>query len=462
MTVPLVSSFQQFVLSLAPVFTQPSFVNFVTVLTGWAFCLGRHTVTNIIVAAGAYRKHFSCYHRFFGRARWYPDAIGYDLLMKALEFVPDDEPVVFAVDDTLTRKTGRHIWGAAMHHDPLRSTSRRAEFSFGHSWVVLAVVVRMPFSDRYYAIPVLVRLYRKKQKKRRPGRPKGERKCTGLATVGEYRTRPELAVEMLKIAAKWLDGRRIRVVADSEYSGKSVSRNLPENVDLFGRMVMNAALYAEPTPRAPGQKGRARKKGDRLPNPTQLARSRGFRWRDVRVTIYGKRVKVRVKSLRGLWYSSVGPRPLRIVVVRDPSGRRRDDCFFTTAVKANAKTVLETIAMRWSLEVAFRDMKQSLGLEDPQSRTRLAVERTAPTAMVLYSLTVMWYAHSGHTLRERWFKPRPWYRRKTAVSFDDMIATLRQASWVEVNSADPAQRVGSVELTGERLLHMHTSLSRAS
>jgi hypothetical protein len=462
MTVPLVSSFQQFVLSLAPVFTQPSFANFLTVLTGWAFCFARHTVTNIIVAAGAYRKHFSCYHRFFGRARWYPDAIGYDLLMKALEFVPDDEPVVFAVDDTLTRKTGRHIWGAAMHHDPLRSTSRRAEFSFGHSWVVLAIVVRMPFSDRYYATPVLVRLYRKKQKRRRPGRPKGERKCTGLATGGEYRTRPELAVEMLEIAAGWLNGRRIRVVADSEYSGQSVSRHLPENIDLFGRMVMNAALYAEPTPRAPGQKGRARKKGDRLPNPTQLARSRGFKWRDVRVTIYGKRVRARVKTLRALWYSSAGPRPLRIVVVRDPSGRRRDDCFFTTAVKTNAKTVLKTIAMRWSLEVAFRDMKQSLGLEDPQSRTRLAVERTAPTAMVLYSLTVMWYAHSGHTLRERWFKPRPWYRKKTAVSFDDMIATLRQASWVEVNSADPAQRVGSVKLTGERLLHMHTSLSRAS
>jgi len=74
----------------------------------------------------------------------------------------------------------------------------------------------------------------------------------------------------------------------------------------------------------------------------------------------------------------------------------------------------------------------------------------------------MWYARSGHALRERWFEPRPWYRKKTAVSFDDMIATLRQASWTEVNFADPAPEVGSVEMTGERLLHMHTSLSRGA
>jgi len=220
MMIPLVSSFGDLALSFSSVFTSPSFANFLTMLTGWVFCLGRHTVTGLIVAAGAIKtKHFSCFHRFFSRAVWDLDPLGRIVLGLALHFVPTEEIILLVVDDTLGRKTGRHIWGAGMHHDPLRSTPTRPIFSFGHSWVVLSIIVPLPFvSHRRFAIPILFRLYRKKSKKRKPGRPKGERKSTGDATPDEYRTRPELAVEMLRIAAEWLGRRRFRVVGDSEYS----------------------------------------------------------------------------------------------------------------------------------------------------------------------------------------------------------------------------------------------------
>ena len=134
MMIPLVSSFAELALSLVSVFTQPSFRNFLTLLTGWVFCLGRHTITDLIVAAGAIEtKHFSCFHRFFSRAVWNFDSLGLVVLKLALRLVPEGEPVLLAVDDTLGRKTGRHIWGAGMHHDPLRSTPMRPVFSFGHA-----------------------------------------------------------------------------------------------------------------------------------------------------------------------------------------------------------------------------------------------------------------------------------------------------------------------------------------
>jgi len=463
MTVTLVSSFRELLLSMAPVFTQPSYANFAAIVTGWVFCLGRHTVTNIIVAGGSDRKHYTCFHRFFNRAQWCLDALGRVVLMIALSFVPEGTTVLLAMDDTLCRKTGRHIWGAAMHHDQLRSTSKRPAFSFGHSWVVLSVVIALPsITDRPVAIPFLFRLYRKKQKRRPPGRPKGERKCTGLATEREYRTRPQLAVELLEIAAGWLNGRDVRVVGDSEYSGGSISRHLPENVDLFGRMPMDAALYAEPDERQPGQNGRPRKRGPRLLNPQHMAETRSPRWQRERVAIYGRSVSVWFKTARALWYNSAGTRPVFIVVVRDPSRRRRDDCFFTTDVDCPATEVLETIAKRWSLEVAFRDAKQSLGFEEPQSRNRLAVMRTAPCAVIIYSLTVLWYARCGHALRDTWFKTRPWYRSKKNTSFADMLATLRQASWAEVSLFDPAQGVGSDKVAEKRVLHLFTSLSMVS
>jgi len=349
-----------------------------------------------------------------------------------------------------------------MHHDPLRSTPTRPVFSFGHSWVVLSIIIPLPFvAHRRFAIPFLLRLYRKKAKKRKSGRPKGERKCTGLATEKEYRTRPELAVEMLEIASEWRDGRRIRVVGDSEYSGKSVSRNLPSNTDLVGRMPMNAALYAEAPPRTPGTMGRPRKKGKRMASPKELAASRKVRWTKTRVDIYGRSVKAWFKSVRALWYNSAGTRPLLVVVVRDPSGKRRDDCFFSTDLSMTESEIVETIALRWSLEVTFRDAKQSLGFEEPQSRTRKAVERTAPTAFVLYGLVTLWYAEHGEALREKWFPPRPWYRRKRAASFADMLATLRQASWVEANYRDPARRPGSRKRAAECPLQPQTWLLAA-
>jgi hypothetical protein len=77
-----------------------------------------------------------------------------------------------AVDDTLARKSGRHIWGADMHNDPLRSTRSRPFFSFGHNWVVFSLHVCFPFPPhKHWAIPILMRLYRKREKhKLAPGR----------------------------------------------------------------------------------------------------------------------------------------------------------------------------------------------------------------------------------------------------------------------------------------------------
>jgi hypothetical protein len=90
MSIPLVSSFAELTLSLVSVFTQPSFQNFLTLLAGWVFCLGRHTITNLIVAAGAVEaKHFSCFHRFFSRAVWNFDSLGLVVFKLALRFVPE-------------------------------------------------------------------------------------------------------------------------------------------------------------------------------------------------------------------------------------------------------------------------------------------------------------------------------------------------------------------------------------
>ena len=434
----LVRSFAPFLLALQPCFTRPSFSSFWVLACAWILCSGRRSLTHIIQSAQLSRcKHYCSFHRFFSQARWDLDQLGQAVFQLLLPFCEPE--LLGAVDDTLARKSGRHIWGAGMHHDPLRSTQKRPFFAFGHNFVVFSLQVALPFApNKYWAFPILVRMYRKRQTTQRaPGKGgKLERKQTGQATASQYRTRPELALEMIQIVASWIPQRTLRVLGDSEYAGQSISRHLPANVKLISRMNMKAALYE------PAQKivtrGRRRKKGNRLSSPLQTAQDKKANWIKTTVTLYGKQVKLWYQTIDALWYPSAGQRLLRIVVVRDPSGRRRDDCFFSTDLTLAPTHILEIFARRWPLEVCFRDVKQFLGFEDPQNRVAKATTRTAPLIFFIYDLVLLWHAQCGHRQAAHSALDRPWYSQKASVSFEDILRTLRYATWQERIFDDPA------------------------
>ena len=136
---------------------------------------------------------------------------------------------------------------------------------------------------------------------------------------------------------------------------------------------------------------------------------------------------MRVKTIRALYYKAGKDRLLVIVLVRDTTGGRPDQMFYSTRLDWDARTVLSHYAARWSIEVMFFNNKQMMGFEDPANRTELAVERTAPTGMFLYGLTVVWFHQEGH--RSLAYPDRPWYRSKEEPSFADLLSTLRRMSW---------------------------------
>ena len=399
-------------------------------------------------------KHFSTYYSFLSRAVWQPDALGTCLVHLLLPYAPDG-PLTVVVDDTIARKSGKQIWGANIRYDPLHFMKNA--LCFGHNWIMLALAIRVFLVELPAAIPVYWGLYRSKKKRSgRTARGKRERKVSGVATDKDYRTRPELAVEMLTILRDAVDlGRQIRVLGDSAYGGKSVSRHIPENTALVSRMVMDAALYEEAPEPKPGRNGRPRTKGKRLASPQQMAQSQ-TPWHTLTARLYGRCVSVEYKTIDALWYNSAGTRMLRIVVVRDPKGKRKDDCFFSTDRSMSPEAILEAYAMRWSLEVAFRDSKQCLGFERSQCWTRKAVERTGPFAFVSYAIVVLWFCQHGHQLYPRAISPVPWYRHKRCPSFADMHHTARYALLREGLFATPNQHGGKPKLTehAESLLRL--------
>lgn len=435
-TLILPDSFLALASAFRPCFSAPSYANFTVLLAGWVHCLGRHTVTAVVLAAGALEtQHISSFHRFFARAQWSLDQVGRVLFTLALPWLPTDHEVLLLGDDTLTRKGGKCIALGSMHHDPLRSTRRKPFFSFGHVWVVLAVWVPLPMDPaRGFALPILVRLYVGAQRG-------GHRDGPARATTGKRRqaadaaypaearpTKLELLRELVSVVAAWAGERRLCLVVDSAYAARPILEDRPATVQVVSRLRPDAALWSPPPPRHPGQRGRPRRKGRRLPSPNATA-ARCRQWRTGTAAIYGRTVPVQYFTYTALWYGALRDQVVRIVVVRDPAGRRRDEAFFCTDPAVGPLAILETYAHRWTLEVTFHDSKQFLGLEDPQNQTAPAVRRTAPFAFVVYDLVLLWAAAQESAASPTGWLARPWYRHKTTPSFLDLLTTLRRAGW---------------------------------
>ncbi len=266
----LVHGFVQLLQPLASTMTTPTFDSLITVLTGWVFAR-RRTVTRMILAVGSSAdKHYSSYHRVFSAASWSLDALGlavFDLIVPHL-----GEVVMLGLDDTLARKRGMKMFGCGMHYDPLLSSCGKKIVNWGHSWVVLGVIVELPFRPgHYFCLPILFRLYLNKKKAQKHRRA--------------YRKRSELAVAMLDVLCKHRKSRRFHVVADSAYGGKTVLCELPTPQEMLAE-----------------------------------------RCRRVSLDIYGRTERARLVDCEARMYAAP-KRPLRVVAVESLAGGRGQEAF---------------------------------------------------------------------------------------------------------------------------------------
>ena len=378
----------------------------------------------IVSAMATQRCHHSVFHRLFSTAAWSLDRVGlrlFDLITARI----GEGTICLAIDDTLAHKRGKKVFGVGMNHDPQLSSRAHTVTTWSHNWVVCGVVVRLPFSEeRVFCLPILFRLYMNKAAAKRAQR--------------EYKTRPQLCVEMLEILASHCPHRRFHAVVDTAYGGKSVVAHLPGNIDITSRIGLNARLHGPLRPRAKGQRGRSRKYGPRLLNPSGM-----FDYHEktrIDLDIYGRREAAMMVSFVAYLHADPA-RPVKVVVIEALAGGRGREVFFSTLVDADPIAILRGYADRWSIEVSFHDAKQSLGFEEPQGWSPRAVERTAPMGMLLYSLIVLWFDEVGHAK----CKPlhRPWYRQREHASFADMLGTLRRQSLKRAILQTPLRGPGS-------------------
>ncbi len=424
-----------------PGFTRPGFDNLVVVFAGWALTSGPHAVTQALVMTGvAGRRHHEAFHRFFSRGTWDPDEVGRLLFGWISRHVSKDAAIRIALDDTLATKKGPHVFGIGSHIDAVRSTRRQKIFAFGHCWVVLAVLLPVPFSSRAFALPVLFRLYRTVKSCERAGQP--------------HRKKTELARDLLDVLATWVGAsRRVELAADSAYCNDTITRDLPANVVLFGAMRPDAVLTALPPARR-RKPGRPSRRGRPVAKPEVIAKDGRRPWLSCEATLYGVRRTVRYKTIDAQWYRACGVGLLRIVIVKVDDGAIGMRVFFSTDATLEIPVILETYAGRWAIEVCFRELKQLLGFGDSSARKRAAVERTAPFVGLVYTTLVLWFAEGVHRTRIAAPPLRPWYRHKQGFCFADVLrAAQRALSPLDV--LDPRRSLGNLHKPGRRRARPH-------
>src|SRR5437660_642396 len=230
----MIPSLQPLVDTLAPVFTQPSFVTNCQFLLAWVMCLGKHTLLRVGDSSRPEsppdhsRRHgLDVYYNFLERSAWSPSVLAQRvglLVLTALQFTG---LVTLLVDDTLTHKAGKCVWGLGWFRDAVASTRKRVATASGHNWVVVAIAFCDPLAKMpVLALPLLARLHQ-------PG--KGQPSC------------PALAKQMLAEVLGWFPGRSFTLVGDGAYACKELLLDLPDRVTFVGRMRGDAAVY-DPRP----------------------------------------------------------------------------------------------------------------------------------------------------------------------------------------------------------------------
>jgi hypothetical protein len=405
---------------------------------GALLATGRRTVTSWVRAAGLtaeFRPAYTTLAALGQRTDHGAARLAHAVLKPRLNQV---DRLLFALDDTPTERYGPQVEGAGIHHHPTPGPAG-SPFVYGHSWVVLGWLARHP-SWGTVALPLLARLYiRRKDLPRVPERVRPA-----------FRTKLELAVELLRWAKIWLGrlGQPLWVVADGAYAKAAFLKPvMAVGVTVVSRLRKDAALCSLPGPRRPGKRGRQRLYGEQR---IDLAKRAGQRrgWQTETFDLYGRQTTKTYKTFLATWRPAGGV--LRVVLVQEPKGWI---AFFGTDPTASVADLLGAVADRFSLETAFRDVKQIVGAGQQQVRKLSTNVGAFHVCLWTYTLTEAWaWDRPVEELADR--SGSPWDDPKRRPSHAGKRRSLRRELLsAEIRAAlRPGQTEAEIATAAERLL----------
>jgi hypothetical protein len=414
---------------------------------------GKRTVTAVLRIMGLKdEEQFQNYHRVLNRAKWSGLQVSRILLgMLVLVFVGAGVPVVVAADETLERRWGPKIKEKGIFRDAARSSKKYTVFSSGLRWVSMMLLVAVPWSQRVWALPFLTVL------------APGEK--TNVANGKRHKTSIDWIGQMIGAVRRWLPKRMLVLVTDGGLTAVKLGlrcAGYANPVTYVSRLRLDAVLHDRPGPQPRGKRGPKPKKGKRQPALKKVLLDPRTKWSKCEIDWYGgKRRIIEMATGTALWYTpGYDPLPLRWVLVRDPLAEFGPAAFFATDQSAAPLQILAWFILRWSVEVTFEEARAHLGVETQRQWSDLAIARTTPALLGLFSLVTL-LAH--HLTQNKPFPVRSaaWYV-KTEATFSDAIALVRRHLWTNTKFANSPSQSGFVEFPSSVLHGMVDSLCYAA
>ena len=406
--------------AFAPHFSNCIWQHARVLLLGAILAPGRRTVTAVLRIMGlSEERQFQAYHRVLNRAVWSSWALSRTLLQLLVQtFVPKG-PIICALDPTLERRRGAKIKAKGIYRDPVRSSKSHFVKASGLRWLSLMLLAPIPWAGRVWALPFLNCLA--PSERYYEGRARAHKKVTDWGR------------QMVMQLRRWLPDRLLVIVADSEFAAILWLFRLTQlsgELCLIVRLRLDAALYKPAPKRKPGTKGRPRKKGERWPTIEQVAANPKTRWQRVTIPNWygeGKRV-IEIVSQTAVWFhGGLPPLPIRWVLIRDPKGKFKTQALLCTEVQQDPVQIIKWFVLRWQTEVTYHEVREHLGVETQRQWSDLAILRTTPALLGLFSLVTL-LAHQHARRKKLPIRQAAWYH-KTQPTFSDALALARRQIW---------------------------------
>ena len=405
------------------------------VVVGAVSAMARRTVTGMLCAAGRQHADWSSVYRLFERGRFDRHALFAALTAQIEPLVPDDQPLVVALDDTAVNKRGRKVHGAKW-----RADRKGPHFQTNLVWAQRYLQVALalpegPLHGRARMLPVDF-VHCPTPPKPRKGAPDAQmrewrRQCRARAL-------PVRAVESLARLAPQLQARAKRTViavGDGGFTNKTLLRNLPPSVSYVGRTRKDACMFEPPEPNPTGR-GRPRMYGKPLPTPDRMRTDPQRKWNKIRVHAGGKMRTMRIKSAIVRW-PPAGARDLRLIIIapmryrNSPNAKpnyREPAYLVATDPTQPVEQQVQAYIWRWEIEQGFHDEKQLLGVGQAAVRTPAAVENLPAFLAAVYTMLHLACHRAGATARP---VARPKWRKQTAhrTTTAEAITMVRADLW---------------------------------
>ena len=306
------------------------------------------------------QKNWTTYYKWIEAGKWSWLSLVRQFVRLVI-MLRTDQVFHLAIDDTLTLRASKKAPASQIHHQH-GNKPNLANYVRGQCWVSIAAVFKRNVLETV-AIPLLFRL------------------MPNSGNTGKL-TAANVLIQTLSTLFK---GRRVRILVDSWFMRFTLIEHVLQlKFHVIGQARIDTRLYDSPPPKQPGQRGRPKKYGDKY-SANRIAHLKRHR---VTLNIYGKQqvVRYRQRIVMARFLQGYKVHAVWCEHLTDKGVWTKARLILSTDISLEATEIIESYALRWSIESMFNQTKELWGLKQAWQQHRQTLSRWVHLVAIGYGL----------------------------------------------------------------------------